>query len=177
MNWKSYTVVSGATVLAGWLASTPPSTAPAAVQAPGAEPPPAESVPTDIEMQAMRLQARLRAERTYVAPSRDPFRFAPRRQPAAPAVGDQSVAALPGPRAVDAVPAAPRVTLAGIAEDQVDGRTQRTAVLSTPAGVLLVREGEEILGYYHVARVEAEAVELVALGDGTTARLMIGAKP
>lgn len=173
MHWKSYAAVSGATVLAGWLASAPPSNAPAAVQAPAAQrqPPADANAPTDIEMQAMRLQARLRAERAYAEPGRDPFRFAPRRRPAA--VEREQPAGDATPPAVNAVPPAPMVSLSGIAEDQVDGRAERTAVLSSPAGVLLVREGEQILGYYRVARIEAEAVELVAIGDGTTTRLVL----
>jgi hypothetical protein len=173
MHWKSYAAVSGATVLAGWLASAPPSNAPAAVQAPAAQrQPPADAhAPTDIEMQAMRLQARLRAERAYAEPGRDPFRFAPRRRPAA-VEREQADDAAPA-LVADAVPPAPMVSLSGIAEDLVDGRTQRTAVLSSPAGVLLVREGEQILGYYRVGRIEADAVELISLGDGTVSRLSL----
>lgn len=172
MNWKSYAAVSGATVLAGWFASTPPSNAPAGAPAPSApQPAAAANAPTDIELQAMRLQARLRAERAYAEPSRDPFRFAPRREPAAER--DQPAADAPPAPVVDAAPPGPMVSLSGIAEDQVDGRTQRTAVLSSPGGVLLVREGEEILGYYRVGRIEAEAVELISLSDGTLLRLSL----
>jgi hypothetical protein len=73
------------------------------------------------------------------------------------------------------VPPAPRVSLSGVAEDQIDGRPLRTAVLSSPTGVLIVREGEEILGYYRVDRIESDAVELVAIGSGMTRRLALGA--
>lgn len=171
MTWKSYAAVSGATVLAGWLASAPPSNAPAGTQAPAAPPPsPVSNAPTDIELQAMRLQARLRPERAYAEPARDPFRFAPRRSPLAAAEGEPSAAGA-RPTPVEAAPPGPAVSLSGIAEDQVDGRTERTAVLSSPAGVLLVREGEEILGLYRVGRIDSEAIELVAIGDGTTTRL------
>jgi hypothetical protein len=174
MHWKSYAAVSGATVLAGWLASAPPSNAPAAVQAPAAQRQPSAdaNAPTDIEMQAMRLQARLRAERAYAEPGRDPFRFAPRRQPAAPVESAEAIGESSAPP-VNTAPPAPAVSLAGIAEDLVDGRTVRTAVLSSPAGVLLVREGEQILGYYRVGRIEAEAVELISLSDGTLLRLSL----
>jgi len=179
MNWKSYAVVSGATVFAGWLAAAPPSNAPAGARDAQAPARPASSptsqtagAPTDIELQAMRLQARLRAERVYSEPARDPFRFAPRRAPAA-AVPEREppIADVPPPAPVDLGPPAPMVSLAGIAEDLIDGRTARTAVLSAPAGVLIVREGDEILGYYRVARIESEAVELVPLGNGAPRRL------
>jgi hypothetical protein len=174
MTWKSYAAVSGATVLAGWLASAPPSNAPAGVQAPSAPPPsPAVNAPTDIELQAMRLQARLRPERAYAQPARDPFRFAPRRAPGAIAGREQPATDAPS-SPVDLAPPGPAVSLSGIAEDQVDGRIERTAVLSSPGGVLLVREGEEILGFYRVGRIESEAVELVVIGDETMRRLTLG---
>lgn len=179
MSWKSYATVSGATLLAGWLASTEPSNAPAGAQATRTPAPPSSSsiasASTDIELQAMRLQARLRPEREYAQPARDPFRFAPRRQAPAVVGREPLVAGTTPPPPVDVTPPAPQVSLSGVAEDAVDGRTLRTAVLSSPAGVLIVREGEEILGYYRVGRIESEAVELVAIGSGTTRRLTLGA--
>ncbi|MBI3048693.1 MAG: hypothetical protein HYY76_10335 [Acidobacteria bacterium] len=169
MTWKSYAAVSGATVLAGWLASASPSNAPVQTEAPSRpQPAPASGTASDIEQQAMRLQARLRAERGYTEPARDPFRFAPRRAPMV--VRERPVAEAPV-EPIDTAPPAPVVSLSGIAEDRVDGRIERTAVLSSPQGVLLVREGDEILGYYRVARIENEAVELVPLGDGAPRRL------
>jgi hypothetical protein len=65
------------------------------------------------------------------------------------------------------------VSLSGIAEDVVDGQPRRTAVLSTPSDVLLVREGEEVLGRYRVVRIESEAVELLSLDDGGTVRISL----
>lgn len=172
MTWKAYAAVSGATVLAGWLASTEPSNAPAGVQAPTAPPrPSASNGPTDVELQAMRLQARLRPEREYPQPARDPFRFAPRREAPAFDAGEAPAAEPPAP--IDAAPRGPIVSLSGVAEDQVDGRTVRTAVLSSPAGVLLAREGDEILGFYRVERIEPDAVQLVAIGDGASQRLTL----
>lgn len=173
MTWKSYAAVSGATVLAGWLASAPPANAPAGVQpGSGRAAQSAPDGPSEIELQAMRLQARLRPERAYAEPARDPFRFAPARgslaRPESEAAGPE-----PSPVPVETAPAAPVVSLSGIAEDRLEGRTERTAILSSPAGVLLVREGDEILGYYRVARIEAEAVELITLADGTPMRLSL----
>ncbi|MGH9256278.1 MAG: hypothetical protein ACRD3C_17105 [Vicinamibacterales bacterium] len=170
MTWKSYAAMSGATVVAGWLAASPPSNTPAATAVSQTRSPravtPAEN---DIEHQAARLQSRLRTAREYAAPRRNPFRFAARTAdaPDLAARGVPEASASP----VDLTPAAPQVSLSGIAEEQVDGRAERTAILSSPAGVLLVREGEEILGYYRVTRIESEAVELTAVGDGATRRL------
>ena len=66
------------------------------------------------------------------------------------------------------------VSLAGIAEDEIDdpggSRIERTAILSTPDGVLLVREGDDVLGLYRVVTIESGAVELER-ADGTTFRI------
>jgi hypothetical protein len=65
------------------------------------------------------------------------------------------------------------VTLAGIAEDSLQTGVERTAILSSPSGVLLVRAGDEVLGQYRVAAVEEGAVELNSLTDGSTLRLSL----
>ncbi|MBI4264896.1 MAG: hypothetical protein HY657_11015 [Acidobacteria bacterium] len=168
MTWKSYAAVSGATVLAGWLASAPPSIGPASAPA-QAEPP--EAVPPsalDVEQQAARLQAGLRQQAAYREPDRNPFRFAVR--PEARNTPDASRA----PAAVEAVaplPPPPPISLSGIAEDRVGDRVERTAVLSSPSGVLLVREGDEVMGRYRVVKIESEAVDLAPLADGVSLRL------
>jgi hypothetical protein len=171
MTWKSYAAVSGATVLAGWLASAPPSNTPGAVTAVSRQPrsrPSAAS--SDIVREAERLQIRVRREVQYAQPRRNPFRFgeaaadADRGRPVpTPAPAEPSVA-VPAPP--------PPVTLAGIAEDQQPQGIERTAILSSPAGVLLVHEGDPVAGEYRVGRIEEEAVELVK-SDGTTLRLTL----
>ena len=177
MTWKSYAAVSGATVLAGWLASSPPASVPARNAATAASPRrAAASAPgTDIQAEAARLHARLRSDRVYAEPRRDLFRFAARTEASAEARGRtrviEGVADVP---AVPEAPAAPRVGLSGVAEEQVDGRTERTAVLSSPMGVLLVRENEDVFGFYRVVRIENEAVELLRTSDGSAVRLTLG---
>ena len=86
---------------------------------------------------------------------------------------------LPGPTPAPAPPPVavpidepPPVTLSGIAEDQKGQQMERTAILSSPSGVLLVREGDSVMGEYRVTRIESEAVELVK-SDGTTLRLTL----
>ena len=122
----------------------------------------------------MRLQARVRREAAYMQPARNPFRFGSARPIASPGI-EGAGAASPAETLVPAPPPPPPVSLAGIAEDQVEQRVERTAILSSPDGVLLVHEGDNVLGQYRVARIESEAVELVKLTDGTTLRL--GLKP
>jgi hypothetical protein len=174
MTWKSYVAVSSATVLAGWLASSPSSNEPASAVVSRPQSPRRDAQPAnDIEEQATRLQSRLRAERAYAEPQRNPFRFAAREAAGDDSADRGSIPELPS-EPVDLPPSAPAVSVAGIAEEQIDGRVVRTAILSSPLGVLLVREGEEILGYYRVTRIEGEAVELVGLADDMPLRLTLG---
>src|SRR5687767_7487285 len=117
MSWKSYATVSGATVLAGWLASASPSNAPDRA-APAAPPPAARDVrSSDIEREAERLQTRVQREVEYAQPQRNPFRFGAAR----PAVNrggdlpDPTPASVPPPLAVPIVAPPPPVTLSGMA--------------------------------------------------------------
>ena len=171
MTWKSYVVVSGATVLAGWLAS--PSNAPeSAVSARRQAVTPRDVPASGIEREAERLQVRVRREVEYSEPQRNPFRFGAGRADADRG-GDIPSAAPPPPAvAVPVAPPPPPVTLSGIAENQDGQRVERTAILSSPSGVLLVHEGDPVLGDYRVARIESEAVELVKT-DGSTLRLTL----
>lgn len=176
MTWKVYATVSGATVLAGWLASAPPSNVPTGATSVPTQPvsPRAPAPALDIEREATRLQARVHREVVYTQARRNPFRFETGRPITSPAFG-RSEPVPADDTIIPAVPPPPPVSLSGIAEDQVNQHVERTAILSSPEGVLLVREGDEVLGQYRVARIESEAVELVKLADGTTLRL--GFKP
>jgi hypothetical protein len=175
MTWKTYAAVSGATVLAGWIASSPPANAPATSAsgqrrgAPAANRAPAGS---DIEEQAARLQARLRQETEYQAPARNPFRFGS-REVTRSATSERTEAPAPVEPVLPALPPPPPIRLSGIAEDGPADRIERTAVLSVPAGVLLVREGDVVLGQYRVARIEAGAVELTDASGGPAVRLTL----
>lgn len=172
MTWKVYAAMSGATVMAGWLASAPPSDAPgtgasASSQATLRRTPPSP----DIEREALRLQARVRREMAYAEPQRNLFRFGAAR-PIVSAEVEAPVAEPPTDRAPAAPPPPPPpVSLAGIAEDQFEQRVERMAILSSREGVLLVHEGDDVLGQYRVVKIDAEAVDLVTLVDGSTLRL------
>jgi hypothetical protein len=172
MTWKSYAVVSGATVLAGWLASTPPSRAPTGTASVSREPGvDRDASPSDIQREAERLQARVRREVLYAQPQRNPFRFGDSR--ADEDRGGDIPAPVPEPTVViPAAPPPPPVSLSGIAEDQAGERLERTAILSSPSGVLLVREGDQVAGEYTVQRIESEAIDLVK-SDGTILRLTL----
>jgi hypothetical protein len=162
MTWKGTAVVSGAGLLATWLAATPPAgvaPAPAPNAAPG-------SRASEIEREADRLQIRVRSEVDYTAPSRNPFRFGERTAPTPPAGAPSSrpptFYAPPEPEPV-------RMTFAGMAADIVDGREVRTAILSTPTGLAYVKEGEQVAGFT-VRAVTENGVDLVK-ADGSTLQL------
>jgi hypothetical protein len=126
MSWKSYAAVSGATVLAGWLAS--PSNA---RTAPAARLPAASVRSSDIEREAERLRARVQGDVEYTQPQRNPFRFGAAR-PDMNRGGDlpdpAPAPALP-PVAVPIVALPPSLKLSGIAEDQQGQEMERTAIL------------------------------------------------
>jgi hypothetical protein len=168
MTWKSYVIASAATVVATVFMSLPPSRLPGGLRP--EQPREAASAPaaaSDIEQQAARLQARLHAEALYREPSRNPFRFAPRRE--APSGVTRAQTSAPAPDApLPALPPPLPFTLAGIAADD----NVRTAIFSTPSGVVLARVGDEVLGY-RLASIGEDAAELVNPLDGASLRLSL----
>jgi hypothetical protein len=168
--------MSGATILAGWLASSPPANEPEGTATVARQPAAARDArEPDIAHEAERLQVRGRREADYPQPQRNPFRFGPARATAERG-GDlpnpNPVAAPPPSIAFPVIPPPPPLKLSGIAEDQKGEQVIRTAILSSPAGVLLVHEGDTVLAEYQVGRIDGEAVELVK-ADGTTLRLSL----
>ena len=171
MDWKSTAVISGVGVLATWFYSMPAIHSPATgAIAPAARPAETAVSTIDIQREADRLQVRVHQVPQYVETSRNPFRFGARPAPAAHPSGTSG----PAP-AVPVVPppAPPSITLDGIATDVVDGQPQRTAILKTDAGVVLVREGEEVAGQFRVGKIASDAIELVKISDGSVLRLAL----
>ncbi len=169
MTWKSTAVVSGATVLATWLASVPPNRAPEDAIAPARAAAPAAGVVSDIEEQAARLHVKLRQEIEYREPSRNLFRFSTR----ASALGGS---ARPAERALTAVaefvpPEPIGIRLSGVASEKDGENDRRTAILSTPGGVVLAREGDEVAGHFKVGEIGEDTVDLIRLTDGIVLRL------
>jgi hypothetical protein len=164
MTWKLYAVVSAGAFVATYLVSAPKtelaqSAAPAAIER---SPRPSASA-SEIEALADSLHVRLHSDAVFQTPRRDPFHFQTRAQ--------RPPAFVPPPAVVaDAPPPAPPLpvlSLSGIATDVVDGRPQRSAVISLPAGVLIVREGESVAGLYTVVAIGEDAIDLRALADGS----------
>ena len=176
MTWKSYAVVSGAGLVATWLAAEAPvlirSTAPASTTAPSAAH--TETAAVAIQHEADRLRARLDQVAAYREPARNPFRFGTRRSVAAPVRRPEPTITIEDlPLSAEAAAPAFRLTLAGIAEDTVGEDVVRTAIISTPENVLLVKAGEPVGEQYQVRTISAEAVELVRIADGVVVTLRL----
>jgi hypothetical protein len=179
MTWKSTALVSGATLLAGWLASAPPVNNDPSSAVPARSPQTA-AAESDIEQQAARLQTRTREEPpAYGGPERNLFRFGSKEAPPADAAEPRRVSAgeSPAPTPAEVVPQPPQpppVSLSGVASDGGGERaTVRTAILSSPEGVLLVHQGDQVLGQYRVGAIGDDSVELTRTADGTSFRLTL----
>jgi hypothetical protein len=173
-NWKWKAAATGATALAGWLASPPLQTAaPRARGASNAVQVQAAiqtSVVTDVEEQGRRLSARLAPMTASARPSRNPFRFGARpvARHAAAAAAPVAVAAPP----VN-VPVPFPLRLSGIAVDIVEGVEKRTAIISHPAGLELARDGESAAPGYRVVTVGESFAEVERLSDGARETLTL----
>ena len=174
MDWKSTAAVSGAGLLATWFFSMP------AVQPPPNNPivPAARATQTsaatiDIQQEAAKLQVRAHQEPRYSETSRNPFRFGARPAAEARSSGTSGPPRVAPPPPVAPAPLPPRVALDGIATDVVDGQEQRTAILHTDSGVVLVKEGEQVAGQFRVVKIATDAVELVNVSDGSTLRIVL----
>src|SRR5262245_61886740 len=165
MDWKSTAVISGAGILATWFFSMPPTAAPARAVAPAVRAPQVSTAQIDIEKEAARLQVHRVEEPRYKEPARKPFRFNEPRQP-----DRTTVEVAPVPPPVVLPPPPPRITLDGVAADTMDSESQRTAILRTDTGVVLAKEGDQVVGY-RVQKIAADAVELVKIDDGSVLRL------
>jgi hypothetical protein len=66
-----------------------------------------------------------------------------------------------------------RLTLTGIAEDVVGDQVTRSAIISAPDDVHIVKVGDTIADTYTVTRIDGEAVELSRLQDGSRLQLSL----
>ena len=68
------------------------------------------------------------------------------------------------------------LSLSGIATDMLDGMPNRSAVVSLPNGVVIVREGESVAGLYTVVAIGEDSIELESTADTTRRTLRLGAR-
>ncbi|MEQ1575735.1 MAG: hypothetical protein ABL993_15970, partial [Vicinamibacterales bacterium] len=102
-------------------------------------------------------------------PSRNLFRFSA----GASAFG---ASARPSARVRAAAPATllpepVAIRLSGVASEKVGELEQRTAILSTPGGVVLAHEGDDVAGHFKVGEIGEDTVDLIRLEDGIVLRL------
>jgi hypothetical protein len=163
MTWKLYAVVSAGAFAATYLMSSPAKdVVPRESAAPPASASARKLVASEIEQLADELHVHLRTD-NYRTPGRDLFRFQSRPAPAVVRPAPKPVVEAPAP---PPPPPLPPLSLSGIAVDIVNGVPQRSAVLSAPGNVLIVREGESVAGLYKVLSISDDSVELEAL-DGS----------
>ena len=160
-------------VVATWLASYAPVGRPrdAASAAPSSSH--TANAAVDIQREADRLHARLQQVAAYKLPTRNPFRFGTRPAPASgPRQAVKAVEEIPPP-AAESQPPTFRIRLSGIGEDVDGDQVTRTAIISTPDDVHLVKVGETVADIYRVVSITADSVELVRLDDSSTVRLSL----
>ena len=161
--------LGGSTLLAAWLAAAAaPSLAPASSSAPQAyQAPEPDRRALALAVEADRINNRLGI---VVAPhpvTRNPFLFASKTQSAT------RTPRLVEPIASPPVPAAPSVTLLGVAEETKGPNMVRTAILSMGGELLFAKEGELMGGRYRIATIGADAVELEDTTESRTVRIVL----
>jgi hypothetical protein len=172
MTWKSTAFASGLAVVGTWLASLAPMTGPGPETSVIPTPERTETAAIEIQREADRLHERLRQVAAYRQPDRNPFRFV---EPGAPLAAPTRQPIVTVEEMPEGPPAPPtlRVTLSGIGEDTVDNQIVRTAFISTPDNVFLVKVGDAVADMYKVSSIGPDAVELTRLDDGATVRLAL----
>jgi len=119
-----------------------------------------------------RLQERLRPRSEPRQPGRNLFAFRA-RAPRAAAAALAMDAPPPAAPALPLQPSMPSLKLAGIAEDEGAEGPVRTAIISGEGQLYLVKEGDEVTPRYRVAKISADVVELVDVGDNGIRRLAL----
>ena len=161
---KSVALVVGVAALAAWLASAATS---------GVTPiRPVATPPAQIDLRGAALTAEIERLHERLKPNVSPehgrnlFQFAQSRSAVAVAAAAAPVNGVAPP--APAPPVEPPFKLIGIAEDN----GARTAILSSPSQLLMVREGDNA-GTYRVAVISADTVELKSTSDDSVLRLAL----
>jgi hypothetical protein len=175
MTWKLYAIVSAGAFVGTYLISSPRTEviAPASSIAPTTVSRPSLAAETEIEALADSLRVRVHSDAAHSATGRDPFRFQNK------ATQQQAPAFVPPPAMAPSVPLPPPLpvlSLSGIATDIVDGTPRRSAVISLPAGVLIVRDGESVAGLYTVVAIGEDSIELESTADSSRRTLRLSGR-
>ena len=171
MNWKrTATIGAVGGVLAAWLAGATTSNR-RVVDTTIAKPTPVELSGAELADEIARLRERLHPVVEPQRPARNLFQFSSRAAapPSRVDPREPEVSELPAQQA----PAAPPLTLVGIAEDLGPDGPIRTAIISGLGQLFFVKEGDSIVERFRVQRLSGEAAELSDLADSTIFRLAL----
>lgn len=169
MNYKrtaTIAVVGGA--LAAWLAAA--FTPMAHVPAPSTRKTSIEKSGAELANEIARLHERLRPSTPPREQARNLFRFnasRPTPEPLGGYTASEPVVTAPAP------PPAPAFKLSGIAEDPGPHGPIRTAIISSPGELFLVKEGDMVTARFRVARIAPDVVELVDVVTDAPLRLAL----
>jgi hypothetical protein len=170
-KWTATIVVVGG-ALAAWLANAATSNHESA-PVPAVRTAPIEVRGAELADEIARLHDRLRPSARPQIPVRNPFSFrsaAARPAPVAPA----PVPSLFFPVPSAAIKPESGLKLSGFAEDPgPDGSVVRTAIISSPTQLYLVKEGETVAARYRVVKISPDAVELADVNSGASLRLVL----
>jgi hypothetical protein len=166
-----FVIVLGA--LAAWIAAAATSGVREIRPVAAFAPPPIDKSGVALESEITRLHDHLRPTASPRL-GRDLFQFAA----PLPRVVPHDAAPIPSPPIPVPPPVsapAPSLSLIGVAQDVVDGEAVRTAIISAPGQLYLVKVGEEVSAAgvnYRVTRLSDDAVDLSA-ADETTLHLAL----
>lgn len=130
---------------------------------------PIEARGAALAMEIARLHERLRPVSSPRHSGRNLFQFSAPRPRAASAPPPAARAALS--EAAPLAPPPPAFKLSGIAEDPGPDGPVRTAIISSPPQLFLVKEGEMVTARYRVSRISVDVVELVDVSTNVSLRL------
>jgi hypothetical protein len=173
MNLKrtaTIVVVGGA--LAAWLAAAMTSDQRDRAPRPAERNAAADARSETLAAEVARLHDRLRPTAEPREPARNLFQFTAVR-PRPPAPAPKAALSEAAPVAPVALPPPPPFKLIGIAEEAGKTGPVRTAIVSGPGQLFLVKEGQNVTLRYQVIKISADVVELQDLGDKTTLRLAL----
>jgi hypothetical protein len=153
-----FVIVLGA--LAAWIAAAATSGVRDVKPVAPFSPPAIDTSGAALEAEIARLHDRLRPTASPVL-GRDLFQFAAAR----PRIAPQAAPFVAPPVVSPAPPPPPPFTLIGVAQDGADGGTVRTAIISTPGQLFLVKEGDEVMSAgsrYRVTKISEGSADLSA---------------
>ena len=158
----------GGGILATWLAVSPNNGVPSASTAAAVQRSASQTRSTAEELNAQAARLRERTAAVQLRPStRNPFRFSSPKT-ATPPDAERGVQPLLLEPVTQTAPAAPAVTLSGIAQNA----GTRTAIISANGQVYLAGEGDPVAGRFTVIAIDAEAV-LLRDATGAEERLVL----